>query len=427
MSDIFVSYDDQDRERVRRIVETLEARGWSVWWDHRISTGEAFATVIERELEAASCVIVVWTGTSVHSDWVRAEADEAWKRRKLVPVLLDRVKPPMPFGQVQAADLVGWHEQGHPGFARLIADLRERIGKAPTHVEPVTRPAFFGRPRTVATGAALLIAIATAVAWYAGSPESEPADAGAGNAGGVAALASESAVATPPAADPTGHWQARVTYQDGASFDERFTFEITGRELSGTASMRGYGYRRRILDGIVDGNRLTFRTTGTVQTSLLGARDLTYFYSGTVERDAIRLTVEEEGQGDPAVAFTASRISAEEASRIATGGTRPRLSGLSTGNMYALDRVRAVVADRQDALDACYQAAEFDEVNHEFVDFTLALNAAGELEQFEMRPQVASLESCMREVLSAIAWGKTDTGTGGTLRLSISARLPWNP
>jgi hypothetical protein len=39
MSDIFVSYDDQDRERVRRIVETLEARGWSVWWDHRISTG----------------------------------------------------------------------------------------------------------------------------------------------------------------------------------------------------------------------------------------------------------------------------------------------------------------------------------------------------------------------------------------------------
>jgi hypothetical protein len=191
--------------------------------------------------------------------------------------------------------------------------------------------------------------------------------------------------------------------------------------------MRGYGYRRRILDGIVDGNRLTFRTTGTVQTSLLGARDLTYFYRGTVERDAIRLTVEEEGQGDPAVAFTASRISAEEASRIATGGTRPRLSGMSTGNLYPLDRVRAAVAGQQDALDACYQAAEFDEVNHEFVDFNLALNAGGELEQFEMRPQVASLESCMREALSGIAWGKTDTGTGGTLRLSITARLPWNP
>ena len=426
MSDIFVSYDDQDRARVRRLVETLEARGWSVWWDHRISTGEAFATVIERELEAASCVIVVWTSTSVHSDWVRAEADEAWKRKKLVPVLLDLVKPPMPFGQVQAADLVGWHEQGHPGFARLIADLRERIGKAPAPVEPATRVARFLRPRTAAIGAALVLAIA-AITWYARLPQSEPAAAGDGNAGGVTALESESSVAAPPAADAAGHWQARVTYPDGASFDERFTFEIAGRELSGTASMRGYGYRRRILDGVVDGNRLTFRTTGTVQASLLGARDVTYSYRGTVERDAIRLSVEEEGQGDPAVAFTASRITAEEASRIATGGTRPWLSGMSTGNMYATDRVRAVVAGQQDALDACYQAAEFDEVNHEFVDVNLALNAAGELERFEMRPQVASLEPCLREALSRIAWGKTDTGTGGTLRLSISARLPWNP
>ena len=426
MSDIFVSYDDQDRARVRRLVETLEARGWSVWWDHRISTGEAFATVIERELEAASCVIVVWTSTSVHSDWVRAEADEAWKRKKLVPVLLDLVKPPMPFGQVQAADLVGWHEQGHPGFARLIADLRERIGKAPVHVEPAARRAFFGQPRNVAIGAALLIVIAAAIGWYAGSPRSDPAAAGAGNASADTAVAGESPVAA-PAADATGHWQAKVTYPDGASFEERFTFEITGRELSGTASMRGYGYRRRILDGIVDGNRLTFRTMGTVQTSLSGPRDVTYFYRGTVERDAIRLTVEEEGQGDPAAAFTASRISAEQANRIATGGTRPRLSGMSTGNMYAIDRVREMVAGRQEAVDVCYQAAEFDEVNHEFVDFHLALDAAGVLEKFEMRPQVASLESCMREVLAGIAWGKTETGAGGTLRLSISARLPWNP
>jgi hypothetical protein len=100
---------------------------------------------------------------------------------------------------------------------------------------------------------------------------------------------------------------------------------------------------------------------------------------------------------------------------------------MSTGNMYGLDRVRAAVAGQQAALDACYQAAEFDEANHEFVDVNLALDAAGELEQFEMRPQVASLESCMREALSGISWGKTDTGTGGTLRLSITARLPWNP
>jgi hypothetical protein len=26
-----------------------------------------------------------------------------------------------------------------------------------------------------------------------------------------------------------------------------------------------------------------------------------------------------------------------------------------------------------------------------------------------------------------MAWGPTDSGKGGTLRLSMGARLPWNP
>jgi hypothetical protein len=422
MSDIFVSYDDQDRPRVLPIVEALEARGWSVWWDHRISTGVAFAPLIERELEAASCVIVAWTNTSVDSDWVRAEADEAWKRRTLVPVLLDRVKPPMPFGQIQAADLVDWREQGHPGFAKLIADLHERIGKAPLQVEQSTSAARFKRSRTAAgIGAALMLALATIVWYFVWSP-SERAGADADSGRVEAPVTGEPLVAT-----AAGYWQAHVTYAGGASFEERFTFETTGRELSGTASMRGYGYRRNILDGTIDGNRLSFRTTGTVQLSLFAARDVAFLYRGTLGPDTIRFTVEEEGAGDPPVAFTASRISAEQANRIATGGTRPQLGGMETGNLYRPDRVRQLVASRQGAIDACYVAAEFDGLNHEFVTFRLTLSALGAPEQFDMRPRVASLESCMRNALSAIAWGPTDTGKGGTVRLSINARLPWNP
>jgi hypothetical protein len=343
MSDIFVSYDDQDRPRVRHIVEALEARGWSVWWDHRISTGEAFATVIERELDAARCVIVVWTKTSVHSEWVRAEADEAWKRQKLVPVLLDRVKPPMPFGQIQAADLVDWHEQGHQGFAKLIADLRERIGKAPIHVKKAPRIAPFQNSRTAAgIGAVLLLSVAT-ITWYFWPP-SEQGPAGAERATADATVASEPPVATVSAPAPTpdrdgapgrvpqpsgaepvspvaaagaaGHWQARVTYPDGDSFEERFTFEIAGRKLSGTASMRGYGYRRTIVDGAIDGNRLSFRTTGKVQVSFFTVRDVTYVYRGTLTRNAIRFTVEDEGTGEPAIAFTAARIFGRAAPKV---------------------------------------------------------------------------------------------------------------
>lgn len=150
--------------------------------------------------------------------------------------------------------------------------------------------------------------------------------------------------------------------RDGDSFEERFTFEIAGRKLSGTASMRGYGYRRTIVDGTIDGNRLSFRTTGKVRVSLFTVLDVKYVYSGTLEHNAIRFTVEDEGTGEP-VAFTAARISAEQAKRIATGGTRPTLSGMGTSNLYHSDHVFELVAGRQDAINGCYQAAEFDEVN----------------------------------------------------------------
>jgi hypothetical protein len=439
MSDIFVSYDDLDRARVRELVEALEARGWSVWWDHRISAGDSFSLVIERELDAAQCVIVVWTRTSVDSDWVRAEADEAWKRGKLVPVLLDRVTPPMPFGQIHAADLVDWSQHGHSGFAKLISDLHERIGRAPARLAKTT-PAVWSRRQRMAVGggAALLLAIASALYVVASArpdpdaavPESAMGDAGmpTSMAGEPLATASDATAGDgAEAAAVAGHWQAAVTYPDGARFEERFTFDVAGGHLSGTASMRGYGNRRGILDGSVDGNRLSFRTTGQIQLDLFTVRNVAYRYQGLLDGDTLRFSVVEEGTGDPAFAFISRRISAEQANRIATGGRRPRLSGMSTNGLYRPDHVRDVMESARNATTACYEAAEYDEVSHEFVSYHLTLGADGSLAEFEMRPRVPSLELCMREALAATKWGRTDTGEPGVLQLSIEARLPWNP
>jgi hypothetical protein len=74
MADIFISYARADRDKVRPIAKALEDKGWSVWWDARIRSGEAFDRVIEKALAEARCVIVVWSANSVESDWVRAEA-----------------------------------------------------------------------------------------------------------------------------------------------------------------------------------------------------------------------------------------------------------------------------------------------------------------------------------------------------------------
>jgi hypothetical protein len=68
MADVFVSYASEDRERVAPIVEAIEQAGFSVWWDRRIGLGSSFDREIERELESAGCVIVVWSNRSVDSD-----------------------------------------------------------------------------------------------------------------------------------------------------------------------------------------------------------------------------------------------------------------------------------------------------------------------------------------------------------------------
>jgi len=119
---VFISYQSDDRERARSVAEALERRGWPVWWDRDIQAGEAFRNMIEGALSDAACVVVLWTAQSINSEWVQEEAQVAKSRGVLVPVLLDEVRQPLGFGQVQAADLVGW--DGSPSDPHLDVLLR---------------------------------------------------------------------------------------------------------------------------------------------------------------------------------------------------------------------------------------------------------------------------------------------------------------
>ena len=75
MSDeIVIIYANEDEARVEPLARLLEATGWSVWWDRDIPVGRTFDEVIEEALDAARCVIVVWTEESVASRWVKTRA-----------------------------------------------------------------------------------------------------------------------------------------------------------------------------------------------------------------------------------------------------------------------------------------------------------------------------------------------------------------
>ena len=67
MSDIFLSYASEDRAIAEELATALTERGWLVWWDCNIVTGQPFDTEIERALAEARCVIVLWSRASVSS------------------------------------------------------------------------------------------------------------------------------------------------------------------------------------------------------------------------------------------------------------------------------------------------------------------------------------------------------------------------
>ncbi|MBK8176397.1 MAG: SUMF1/EgtB/PvdO family nonheme iron enzyme [Rhodospirillales bacterium] len=131
MADVFISYARSDCAKAERLARLLTKRGWSVWWDSSLKAGEIWDEVIERQLNTARCVLVLWSRQSVARRWVRAEASEGLSRGILVPAVLEPGRIPLQFRQVQAEDLTGWDgSPTHPGLQRLLQVIAMRIGSA---------------------------------------------------------------------------------------------------------------------------------------------------------------------------------------------------------------------------------------------------------------------------------------------------------
>ncbi|HXI61783.1 MAG TPA: toll/interleukin-1 receptor domain-containing protein, partial [Pyrinomonadaceae bacterium] len=130
MSDIFISYDREDQKSAETIAEALEQAGWSLWWDRRLHYGEHFDDVIERELNVAKCVIVLWSGQSVQSEYVKAEAAHALKLKKVLPVAIEEVELPFRFAGLHTLFLIGWDgSASSAAFQGLLEGVSHMVGK----------------------------------------------------------------------------------------------------------------------------------------------------------------------------------------------------------------------------------------------------------------------------------------------------------
>jgi adenylate cyclase len=129
MSHIFISYARSDETVAAQIADELRAARYEVWRDDELPAHRSYADVIEERIKGAAAVVVLWSAEAAKSQWVRAEADAARSTLTLIQVSLDGTIPPLPFNQIQCADLGGWDGQGNaPGWRKLLASVSELAG-----------------------------------------------------------------------------------------------------------------------------------------------------------------------------------------------------------------------------------------------------------------------------------------------------------
>jgi len=172
---VFLSYSRADKAQAVRLARALQGAGLDVWWDTLIEGGAEFAKTIEAAINTCDAVVVAWSHTSVSSDWVLDEAARGRELRKLVPVSLDGIEPPMGFRRYHSIDLTGW--QGDAGAAQIDAIVRgvaalpgrEAASSAITPVAPVAMPQTVSRRRLLlGAGVAAAAGVAGLVAWRKG-------------------------------------------------------------------------------------------------------------------------------------------------------------------------------------------------------------------------------------------------------------------
>jgi hypothetical protein len=149
MADIFISYGRKDRTVASQLATRLEAEGWTVFWDHDLLSGEKWPEVIETEVRAACCVVVLWSGASIKARWVLAEANLGIERGILVPALLGPVTPPFGFAELHASNLADWDGVADsPGLEDLIRSITVICGnRKSVTMWPLNLVIVIGRPK----------------------------------------------------------------------------------------------------------------------------------------------------------------------------------------------------------------------------------------------------------------------------------------
>src|SRR5437762_1749029 len=114
MARVFLSYARDDVALAKQLAGLIAEAGHDVWWDREIQGGSHFSNEIDKALQEATAVLVLWTPASIKSAWVQDEAAEGRDSGRLVPAVLNGVRPPLGFRQYQSIEFGHWNGDGKP-------------------------------------------------------------------------------------------------------------------------------------------------------------------------------------------------------------------------------------------------------------------------------------------------------------------------
>lgn len=168
MASVFLSYAREDVATAKALAKALDSASHNVWWDRHIRSGSEYSGVIEKALNDADVVVVLWSETSIRSQWVRDEAAEGRDSGRLIPVLLDESRPPMGFRQLQALDLSKWNRRGAPKrLDDLLSAIAEKVPNPGSETAAEPHEPRLGRRRVTPGIIALMAAVFIALAGFA--------------------------------------------------------------------------------------------------------------------------------------------------------------------------------------------------------------------------------------------------------------------
>lgn len=166
MADVFLSYARPSLNDAMRIADCLRAAGYSVWFDESLPAHRAYSDVIAEQLDAASAVLVLWSTEAAASHWVRSEANRARETGRLVQLRLDDARLPMPFDQIQCADLRRWGgDCDTPGWKTIAQSIAALTGQERPTATSVPSTGTGRRNLLLAGGAATILGAGGFAIW----------------------------------------------------------------------------------------------------------------------------------------------------------------------------------------------------------------------------------------------------------------------